>query len=320
MYKNSNYFFVLSQSNSISEAASKLFVSQQYLSQYIQSLEEYYHASLFVRKPKLRLTSAGRMVSAHLKQIQLLETDLLAKIDNRYNPVIHLGITYARASLLSAKLIQRYQQECPQTTIIMHHDNSSRLEEQLITGDLDIYIGTTSVQKTELQYIPLIDEKIYMVISESMKKEYFNASWNHLEQTFSTQHLAQLDHLPFCTSPDDVTKSTLNSIRQITGCEINEVFSCYDPSVRLSLCQENFCATFIPESFIHMVNQANQASYSDNKHLHCYAVHDYGMPYHLNATFLKKNYLPDYLRIFVNTALNITSDLMKTISQSSTIR
>ena len=70
------YFYEVSQDLHITNAAKRLYISQQRLSGHIQRLEAAYGVKLIERDPKPHLTAAGRYLASYAEQMLNMERDL----------------------------------------------------------------------------------------------------------------------------------------------------------------------------------------------------------------------------------------------------
>ena len=69
-------FVVCAEELNFSHAAKKLHISQQALSSSIQKLEKEYQVQLFERKPRVKLTEAGRQLLTRARYILSAEEEL----------------------------------------------------------------------------------------------------------------------------------------------------------------------------------------------------------------------------------------------------
>ena len=96
------YFTELAKDLHMTRTASRLFISQQTLSNHIQRLERYYQVSLFHRKPALSLTTAGEFVLAFaedvLKEHANLK-DILSDLERQERGVLRFGASTLRLGM-----------------------------------------------------------------------------------------------------------------------------------------------------------------------------------------------------------------------------
>ncbi|MCH4095872.1 MAG: LysR family transcriptional regulator [Acidaminococcus provencensis] len=75
------YFLTTAEERNMTQAAKKLFISQQTLSSAIQRLEKEYHTQFFLRGPHLQLTDAGHCMVTYAREMLALENKLTDTLD-----------------------------------------------------------------------------------------------------------------------------------------------------------------------------------------------------------------------------------------------
>ena len=108
------YFKEVAQELNITNAAGKLYLSQQNLSQRIKQLEEYYQAALFERKPTFRLTSAGERLLEYIREIERAENSLMADLSGireEDRGRISFGAPTTRTPIILPPLLTRFKQK-----------------------------------------------------------------------------------------------------------------------------------------------------------------------------------------------------------------
>ena len=177
MFINYRYFIVLAEEGSISAAAKRLYITHQALCRYLANLEEELNVTLFERKPSLRMTDAGRMVYETLKQAGSLEQNLrgrLADYNNEVTGEIRLGTTEGRFRILLPDIIEEYKKAFPQVALYTHSAKSTWLSKMLASGELDAAILNYSPGlEKQFDVETILEENLYLVISDSMMKTYF---------------------------------------------------------------------------------------------------------------------------------------------------
>ena len=142
------YVKTVADEKNISRAAKKLFIAQPSLSQSIQRIEDSVGVPLFNRTAGgLTLTFAGEryyhMAVQVLKIYQDFEMEV-SDINNLKTGKIHLGTT---------NHLPRFCDLCSNIELTISEENSSRLEQMLISGELDFAIMHTPADiRTQPQF------------------------------------------------------------------------------------------------------------------------------------------------------------------------
>ena len=174
------YFVELAKELHVTNTAQKLYISQQNLSQHIQRLEQYYGVPLFHRKPKLALTYAGEQLYAVAVRILAEEHEFqnrLADISEKSIGNLKLGIPAYRGQILP-----RFYEKWPNIKIELCNESSSKMEERLYDGELDIFIGIMYQDNPKLESYPLLTDHIYLVCSDELLQKYYPDSWQSLKE------------------------------------------------------------------------------------------------------------------------------------------
>ena len=168
------YFEEVARSGSITQAAKKLHVSQQALSEYIKRMEAHYEITLFNRRPTLHLTHAGELLLAHIRQSIESEEILSAQFSRiRTHQIgrIRLGITPTRAPIFFPQIFARFNAKHPMVELSLHEDNTPILTKNLVEGKLDFVISletNPSAHEGVSSDTLLADRKLYFLASSSL--------------------------------------------------------------------------------------------------------------------------------------------------------
>ena len=151
------YVKTVADEKNISRAAKKLFIAQPSLSQSIQRIEDSVGVPLFNRTAGgLTLTFAGEryyhMAVQVLKIYQDFEMEV-SDINNLKTDKIHLGTTNHLGTLALSKILPRFCDLCSNIELTISEENSSRLEQMLMSGELDFAIMHTPADiRTQPQF------------------------------------------------------------------------------------------------------------------------------------------------------------------------
>lgn len=162
------YVLTLAEERSFSKAASRLYVTQPSLSQFIKNLENELCTQLFDRSTSpIRLTPAGEaFVKAALK-IRDVEEELthqLADITNLKTGELRIGTSPFRASCLLPKSIARFHEKYPGVKIHILENMAPELEEAALEGSIDLYLSTGPFDGSLFHAEELAEEQLYLAV------------------------------------------------------------------------------------------------------------------------------------------------------------
>lgn len=174
-FQSLSYFLVVYEERSITEAAKRLFISQQSLSVHIQRLEETCGTKLFNRRPVFTPTYAGDRLAVAAREILRLKKEILAEvkeIDAGQKGKMALGFTGFLAGEHLPELLRKFNEKYPGIEVMADTSPSSQLENQTLDGRLDFYIGSTNRINGEMVEIPLMEIGLVVAVREHVLKKY----------------------------------------------------------------------------------------------------------------------------------------------------
>ncbi len=141
LFDDIEVLIVLSEAKSLSQAADKLFMSRQGLSQRITNLENRVGTTLYDRTSTgIRMTRAGELVTNFARNTANLERSLaaqLAAIDERFDATIEVGMSFNDGVALLPKLVGGFMEEVPDARVHLEAGYEPQLIEKLHKGELD---------------------------------------------------------------------------------------------------------------------------------------------------------------------------------------
>ncbi|MBN1468302.1 MAG: LysR family transcriptional regulator [Fusobacteriaceae bacterium] len=309
MLNNYDYFIVIAEELNISNAAKRLFISHQCLSKYLKNLEERYNVTFFDRKPKLKLTTAGEIMLQTLRNIELLEKNLenqLSDINETNSGTIHFGIPEGRYSIIVPKLLKAFRDIYPNVDLVIHHATSLQMQDMILENSLDLFLsGISNLSNSLLKYDIILNEKMYLIISDNLLKKSFPENYPQCKETFKNGvDLKLFEHVPFVLNKKNFNSRILldNHLKKL-GITLNCINELTQPDIHYLLCAEDYAASFCFSMYLSGINQLNK--FSDNKSLlNVFPIIDLdevsplALIYHKNKIF--PSYINDFKRILKN--------------------
>lgn len=135
LLKHSNY----------TKAAKDLYISQPYLTQTIQRLEQELGASIINRQTgHFQLTEAGKLYYQYLETLESESAKLKNRLSwytNAEKHTLRLGILPSLGTYLLPHFLPAYQQLFPEVNFFLREDLPKQNEQKLLNGQLDFFIG-----------------------------------------------------------------------------------------------------------------------------------------------------------------------------------
>ncbi|MDS0525218.1 LysR family transcriptional regulator [Clostridium sp. SHJSY1] len=292
------YFLIAAEEKSFSQAARKVFITQQAFSDQIKRLEQEHGVKLFHRKPQLSLTKAGEIMVHRLQQMKSIEnimkSELLeSKEGNRGQ--IRVGMHSTRAKIIMPDLLVEYQRRFPNVSLTVIHDESDNLEKKLLDGSIDMFLGVNVKPSNELEKIHLMDAKIYLVISTNLMNEYFINSNNSIGEVA----LHEFSTVPFIFSPDiSRLYRTVKHFLDDRGLNLKHALTISDTDTQILLTAKNCGACFCNEIMLKRIQLLNETQFSNNK-LKYFQIEGMNQVDNIELIYNKNIYLPRYMKEFI---------------------
>lgn len=307
MINNYKYFLVLSEELNISNAAKRLYISHQCLSKYLKSLEEEYGVSFFERKPKFKLTSAGKIMLDTLRQIELSEKNMesqLADIKDAKSGTIRFGITEGRYPILIPKLVKEFHEIYPKVELIFRSTNSLKMQEMVLNNELDLYFaGAHNLVSNKLSYDIVINENMYIVISDNLLKKYFPDDYPECKEVFMRgADLRLFQKVPFVLNKKNFnSRIILDEHLKEIGASLNCINEFIQPDIHHRLCAEDYAACFCLTMYLSGINQLNQLNQLKNNgsYLNVFPIANFNRVNPLALIYNKNKIFPSYTQDMV---------------------
>lgn len=193
------YFMTIAELGSFRQAASKLFVSQQSLSEHVKKLEQELGVPLFNRGRTLSLTVEGECFERGVKEILSVRNRMFEDIanvtDKRHRKITVAVATYDTPPFLP-ELLQRYSQLYPHYEVSIVKRLTSDISHNM--SGVDLYFSFLPLDE-DLEHIFLLDDDPFVVcINQTLLDNTYGFRWSGIEERLlATRDLSLLRELPF---------------------------------------------------------------------------------------------------------------------------
>lgn len=183
------YFVTLVETQNFTRASEKLFVTQPTISKALKSLEESSGQALVHRKGRdIELTEAGSVVYEYATSILSNINEMQQRLDDMRelkSGQITIGIP-PMVGHLHTELLQIFSRTYPSIEVTVVEGGGRKLEQDLISGAIDIALSMLPTQQQRFEYQSLGDYPIYVVLPKEER-------WHGDEPI----ELEQLKEIPF---------------------------------------------------------------------------------------------------------------------------
>lgn len=203
-FLNIEYFLVTVEEGSFSQAARKLFVSQQSLSEHVKKLENELGVPLLKRGPKLTLTVAGESFVENGKEILKVRDKMyhdIALATSQRRSKITIGIPTAEMPPFLSELLVQFSTDYPQYEVVVKKRQSTDIAHNM--QGIDLYFSSIPLDE-HLHHEVLLEDDPYVVIgSQKLLHNLYGSHWPSLEhELIHTQNLFLLKDSPFLILTD----------------------------------------------------------------------------------------------------------------------
>lgn len=262
MLNNYQYFLSLAETLNISTAAERLFISHQCLSKYLKNLEKDYGVMLFERRPTFRLTPAGEILLETFKKIEFAEQNgkhLLEDLKNTETGTINLGVTEGRYAIVVPKLLKEFQEIYPHVNINIINTTSPKMETLTLNNELDLFLSGLNYATAKMDYIKIMDEKLYLVISNNLLKKYFPDYPKCKKKFENGADLKLFEQIPcFLNKKKFNSRSVIDRFLTETDGKLNCIAELTQPDMHYRLSAEDMGMSFCLTMYLDGISRINQ--------------------------------------------------------------
>ncbi|MGP2445618.1 LysR family transcriptional regulator [Pantoea sp. AG702] len=295
-----SYFVELAKNLNFTKTAQKLSTSQQNLSIHIKKLEDYYGIDLFHRKPQLKLTQAGIVLYDSSIKILMESNNVSSRInDIKQNNIgtLNIGVTPYRGSYWLPMLLPEFFIKWPNVTINITTETSARMEQMVISGDLDFFVGIKKGSDSLLEAIPLMNDRLYLAVTRKLLVEYFGRDAdNVILECKNGTTLDKFKNFPFILLKSNYRlHEIVNVCFQEAGFKPRKILEVDSIELMLSLFDYDLGVFFLTEIRVPTL----QERYPDNVFLPVLLRDGYVFS-PLNIIYHKKSFLSKYAHDFIS--------------------
>ena len=303
------YFTELAKELHMTNTAQKLYITQQNLSQHIQRLEQYYGVELFYRKPKLSLTYAGEQFLLAAGRILSEENDL----KNRLSDIsllgagnLKIGIPSYRGEICLPSILPRFHELWPYVSIQLVDTSSEVMEQMVFDGELDLYIGIKYTADPHLEILPLLDDNLFLVVSDSlMVKQLGEECGTVKRQSAGGVKLKEFKDFPFL-----LPKPPMRLRKMVDQCFLDAGFV---PKVFLESSTTELLISLYPYDygafFCTQMSLPLLAEKAPDANTFPLMLNGEPVRHRLVLAYHKDRYLPKYMKDFIDITRDVFADL-----------
>ena len=230
------HFLVLSESESVSQAARKLYMAQSALSKQLKALEKECGALLIERDyHNFRLTESGRLLAERaVKIVELTDTavDEVRSAETGEGGTLNIAVTPSLATGILRDILRSYRAAHPAVTVRIFEGSTPSVLGRIEDGECDVALVRTPYTRSPSYETKTVDNDKMVVLSREMLP--------------STVDHAQLFAMPLILTHRYT--AMLTRIAEREGLTLNAPVQCEEIATCISLAETGIGATMIPFS------------------------------------------------------------------------
>ena len=291
-------FLKVAEELSVSRAAARCFVTQQCVSDHIKRLEEDYKVLLFNRKPHFSLTEEGKIFYESVLQIQKIEEDIKIKFSRlKKTKKLTVGMNATRISLILPEFLPAYNKMFPDVEISFIMHETRVLEQMMLKGDIDIFVGVNVNSSSRYNVDLLGKEKINIIISSKLFSK--NYDMKELERMKKGVNFSEFENISFVKEPG---WSRINElIDYYSKCEnvyLKTLYYTRDYDTQIALCSSGLVAIVCPGMIIKKIIEHNKKNSKENE-IFIFPLNNQTEHLKVELITLKKSEESDYKTKFI---------------------
>lgn len=159
-------FLAVVDGGSMRRAAQTLFISQPTISGAIREIEQAYDVRLFERlNQRLHITPQGRQLAVYARQILSLFREMEYTLQHcAAHAILRIGATLTIGTCVLPEILRRLQAQTALPTSVQVK-NTRAVEEDLLTGELDIGFVEGEISHPDLVVLPVMQDALAAVVS-----------------------------------------------------------------------------------------------------------------------------------------------------------
>lgn len=251
-FRQLEYIIQIAETNNITKAAQKLFISQSALNQQLLKLEQELGIQLFYRsRTDWRLTEAGEIYVKNAKECLYIKHEtytIINDLTDAKRGKLTIGLTPGRGIVMFTALYPKLHELYPNLSINPVEMNVRKQQVEISKGSLDIgFMTLAPKQRTGDNYVVLGSEEMVLAIPAKHPLGQYAAP---LDKPLAIMDIHNFHHEPFVLMyPESTNRSICNEIFDAAGFLPNILFETSNTSSIVTMVESNLCCAILPRYY-----------------------------------------------------------------------
>ncbi len=163
-FKQLRTFTEVVRTESFTDAAQNLFLSQPTVSQHIRQLEEEMGIRLVLRTTrKIEITPEGRKLNAYAEDILALRDKMIANCSKFDTAILSIGASTIPSAYILPKVLKQFGKEHPEVYFSIHQSDSAGAERGVLEGIFDLALTGRPPESEDLEGIDFCTDSMVLI-------------------------------------------------------------------------------------------------------------------------------------------------------------
>lgn len=210
-------------------------------------------------------------------------------------------MTEGRLRIFLPGLIKAYQEMFPGVMLRAVSAPTKELLELLVDNKLDLVLGSPTDRVIHnLEYLTIMEEDLYLVVSDSLLQQYFPDSYPECkEKFFKGADIRLFQNVPFCAATKGYnSRSIIDEFLQTTNTTIRIIYEANQPDLLHLMTAHDYAASFSLSMYLPHIHSLNQ-SLAEGHKLNVFPIKGLSRKNPIFLIYRKGTYLPNYTKALI---------------------
>lgn len=298
--QNLEYFLTIAEEGSLTKAASKLYVSQPSLSQYLKRLEKGLGVELFDHTASpLKLTYAGQRYFEYLTQCKRNDENILKELHDireEKSGRIRLGVAMWRGACLLPEVYPEFHRRYPNIRLELSEGRTALFQKELLNDQLDLAIANIGSNMNYDQFTTELIRNEQILFAVPTQNSYVQTLLRKpigYKNGLPVAPISIVHDLPLImTKPGQNITSQLQSFFSANQLSPNVLLETSNLTTAINLVAAGMGGVFVPEEGSHICRREGRVTY--------FCIDAPKLSWELAFIYRKNAYLSGISRLFIN--------------------
>ena len=237
-----------------------------------------------------------------------LKNEILTEIDdisNRRRGKLSIGISHTRGKFFLPEVLPTFMEQHPNIEISLTENNSSRLEDALAKGNIDLLIEFSPILLEQVDTVQIFSERLFVVVPKKYITRLFPNSYAEAVHRFKNGfEIEPFAKMPFLLTPiQNRVRNLFQHYVKRHGVSLNVLLESENSETLLSLACKGVGITTYPEMFVNHLSPLITADSSSP--VEFFPIEEKDTTANLVIAYNKEKYLSDAAKDFIRSSLQV---------------